>query len=50
MLNRRLMNKGGSGIKNFVLKNFYKSKWGDRRELPVLAPKSFNELWRERPS
>ena len=48
MLNRKLMNSGSSGIKNFVLRNFFKSKWGDRRELPVIAPKSFNELWRER--
>jgi L-lactate dehydrogenase complex protein LldF len=47
MLNRNLINKGGSGIKNFVLRNFFKSKWGNRRELPVVAPKSFNELWRE---
>jgi L-lactate dehydrogenase complex protein LldF len=48
MLNRKLMNKGSAGIKNFVLKNFFKSKWGERRELPVIAPKSFNQLWRER--
>ncbi len=48
MLNRKLMNTGGSGIKNFVLRNFFSSKWGDRRELPVIAPKSFNQLWVER--
>ncbi len=48
MLNRKIMNAGGSGIKNFVLRNFFKSQWGDRRELPVIAPKSFNEQWIER--
>jgi L-lactate dehydrogenase complex protein LldF len=48
MLNRKLMNKGGAGIKNFVLRNFFKKKWGDRRELPVIADKSFNEMWREK--
>ena len=48
MLNRKLMNKGGSGLKNFVMKNFFKSSWGDRRELPIIAKKSFNEQWTER--
>lgn len=48
MLNRKLMNKGSSGMKNFILKNFFKSQWGDRRELPVIAPKSFNQQWVER--
>ena len=48
MLNRKLMNRGGSGIKNFFLRNFFKSKWGDRRELPVIASKSFNQMWIER--
>ncbi len=48
MLNRKLMNKGSSGIKNFILKNFFKSQWGDRRELPVIAHKSFNQQWVER--
>jgi len=48
MLSRKIMNKGNAGIKNFMLRNFFKSKWGDRRELPIVAPKSFNEMWRER--
>lgn len=46
MLNRKLMNKGGAKAKNFILRNFFKKAWGDRRELPQIAPKSFNELWR----
>ncbi len=48
MLNRSLMNGGGSRIKNFFLRNFFRSKWGERRELPEVAPKSFNEMWRNK--
>lgn len=46
MLNRSLMNGGGSKIKNFMLRNFFRSKWGERRELPQVSPKSFNEMWK----
>lgn len=46
-LDRKLMNKGGSGVKNFFLNTFFKSAWGKRREMPKLAPKSFNQQWRE---
>jgi len=48
MLSRRIMNRGGARTKNFMLQNFFKKAWGERRELPKIAPKSFNELWRER--
>lgn len=48
MLSRKLMNGGGSTMKNFMLRNFFKSKWGDRRNLPQVADKSFNELWKIR--
>ncbi len=48
MLKRNLMNKGGAKAKNFVLQNFFKKSWGDRRELPKIAEKSFNELWKEK--
>lgn len=47
MLSRKNMNKGVS-IKGFMLKSFFKSAWGERREFPKLADKSFNQLWRER--
>ncbi len=47
MQNRKTMNKGVS-IKNFMLKQFFKTSWGERREFPKVAEKSFNQLWRER--
>ncbi|MBK5285885.1 MAG: lactate utilization protein [Bacteroidia bacterium] len=46
MLNRETMNKGGAKAKNFILQNFFKKSWGTRRELPKVAAKSFNEMWR----
>jgi L-lactate dehydrogenase complex protein LldF len=48
MLKRSKMEKGGAKVKNFMLKQFFKKTWGDRRELPVVAPKSFNQIWKER--
>ena len=48
MLKRAKMDKGGAKVKNFMLKQFFKKQWGDRRELPVVANKSFNQTWRER--
>jgi L-lactate dehydrogenase complex protein LldF len=47
MLSRKTLNKGAS-IKSFMLKQFFKSAWGERREFPKLSDKSFNQLWRER--
>lgn len=47
MLSRKNMNKALS-IKSFMLKSMFKSAWGERREFPKLADKSFNQLWRER--
>jgi len=48
MLKRSKMDKGGAKLKNFILKQFFKKQWGERRDLPVVAAKSFNQLWRER--
>ncbi len=48
MLKRETMNKGGATAKNFILQNFFKKTWGSRRDLPKIAPKSFNEIWREK--
>jgi L-lactate dehydrogenase complex protein LldF len=46
MLARKNMNKGTS-IKQFMLNSFFKSSWGERREFPKLAERSFNQMWRE---
>lgn len=48
MLNRRMMNMGGASIKNFMLKLLFKNTWGSKRDLPVVAKKSFNQLWKEK--
>ena len=37
----------GGGLKNMVLKYSVKKVWGPRRELPVIAKKSFAQLWNE---
>lgn len=48
MLKRTKMDKGGAKLKNFMLRQFFKKSWGERRELPQTAQKSFNQIWRER--
>ncbi|PSL35723.1 LutB/LldF family L-lactate oxidation iron-sulfur protein [Chitinophaga ginsengisoli] len=47
-LSRRMMNLVGGKTKNLFMKKFFAKAWGDNRELPVFAPKSFNQLWKER--
>lgn len=47
-LSRRMMNLVGGNTKNFFIKKFFAEAWGTNRELPVFAPKSFNQLWKER--
>jgi len=46
MLSRKLMNFGGSSIKQWAVSVLFKNSWSKRRQEPILAPKSFNELWR----
>ena len=48
MLNRKLMEMGGSSIKNMAMKYMLKGSWGKHREVPRIAPKSFSRLWREK--
>jgi L-lactate dehydrogenase complex protein LldF len=47
MMKRSNMDKGGAKLKNFMLRQFFKKQWGERRDLPQVAPKSFNQLWKE---
>lgn len=46
MLNRKKMNRGET-FKSLIIKSSYKKDWGDHREFPETAKKSFNQLWRE---
>jgi L-lactate dehydrogenase complex protein LldF len=48
MLKRSRMERGGATFKNFMIRRFFKDAWGARRDLPKVAPKSFNQVWRER--
>ena len=48
VLHRGLMNTANGKMKNFVFEKAFKSAWGDRRSKLVFAPKSFNEMWKER--
>lgn len=48
MKKRGNLDKANAGFKNFMLKKFFSKTWGKRRELPVMAPKSFRQLWDER--
>ncbi len=47
MMSRKTLNRPAS-IKNFTFKQFYKNEWGEKREFPKIADKSFNQLWREK--
>ena len=48
MLHRSYLDKGSANLKNMALKTFFGKLWGERRELPVVQPKSFKQLWDER--
>lgn len=45
---RKLLDMFGGSFKNLVLRNFFKKAWGDKRELPKVADKSFSKQWKER--
>lgn len=47
---RKMMNMASGKWKNFFFRRFFSKGWGDDRELPVFAAKSFNQLWKERHS
>lgn len=46
LLSRKKMNRGET-FKNLIIKSSYKKDWGESREFPATAKKSFNQLWRE---
>lgn len=48
VIKRSNMDKGGAKVKGFMLKQIIGKAWGNKRELPTVASKSFNQLWRER--
>lgn len=45
---RRTMNMASGKMKNFFFRKFFAKSWGESRELPVFAAKSFNQQWKER--
>jgi len=48
MLKRKYMDMGGFGVRNYTYKRYVGNNWGPRRDLPPLAKKSFNTLWKEK--
>jgi L-lactate dehydrogenase complex protein LldF len=48
MLSRGVMNMAGEKTKDFMLNFLFKKSWGANREMIKIAPKSFNQLWKEK--
>lgn len=46
MNSRKMMNMVSGNTKNKLAKTFMSKKWGNHREFPEIADKSFNELWK----
>ncbi len=46
-LSRYMMDFAGPVTKNFLIRQFAGKLWGERRELPKVAPKSFRQLYNE---
>jgi len=44
---RKLMDFFGGKVKNFFLRYFFKKAWGEHRDLPQMADKSFSKQWKE---
>ncbi|MBI3233362.1 MAG: lactate utilization protein [Bacteroidetes bacterium] len=44
MLKRKRMNQNSS-LKSFMLKTMFKRGWGEHRDFPEFAERSFNQLW-----
>ncbi len=48
MLHRNMLDSFSGKTKNKMMKRFVADVWGPRRDLPVIAEKSFAQLWAER--
>ncbi len=48
MLRRSVMEKGGQKLKSFMLRQFFKKDWGERRDFPEVSAKSFHIQWCEK--
>jgi len=46
-MSRYMMDIAGPVTKNFLIRQFAGKLWGERRELPKVAPKSFKQLYNE---
>lgn len=47
MLKRKMMDMLSGKTKNWVLKKFFSKSWGNYRQMPEVAPKSFSKQWME---
>ncbi len=47
MTKRKIVDFFGGKFKNFLLRRFFRSAWGNHRNLPTIAPKSFSQQWKE---
>lgn len=50
LMSRKMMNLGRGRIRNKILEKTFSKRWGPRRELPEIQPKTFNQLWKEQQS
>jgi L-lactate dehydrogenase complex protein LldF len=48
MLNRTLMNSAGASIKSKLVNKIFHDQWVSSRDEIKFAPKTFNQLWKER--
>lgn len=46
MLKRKRMNQAAS-LKSFMFRTAYRKNWGEKRELPNIVERSFNQMWVE---
>jgi L-lactate dehydrogenase complex protein LldF len=47
-LSRKMMNMASGKTKNKVVSRLFHKVWGERRSFPEFAPRSFNQMWKEK--